>query len=291
VISFTAFVGIFIVLLGLGSLAIEVTHWFTENPADAPRENGQPLRGWPPEQASRTTVPPTEQPPAAEADEKALAPLSDRPGLLLPRTDSSESSFLTLGSSQSDVLRVQGTPSRVQGQTWIYGLSDIQFKEGRLARYNNFDGSLKIRLQPRTDGDKPETGYFTLGSTENDVLLAQGTPTRIETTRWHYGFSEIQFKNGRVDGFKNYYGNLRILILPATPSPPAAGKGFFTVGATPDEVLALQGTPTSVQGNLWRYELSSILFREGKVQNVINSDGNLRFLPPEEAAEREKHSG
>ena len=119
----------------------------------------------------------------------------------------------------------------------------------------------------------------------------RGPPTRIDAGKWHYGFGEIQFKAGRVQGYQNFYGNLRVLMLPATASPPAAARGYFTVGASTDDVLALQGTPTSVQGNLWRYESSTVLFRDGKVLNAVNSDANLRFLPPEDLKGRGKESG
>jgi hypothetical protein len=63
--------------------------------------------------------------------------------------------------------------------------------------------------------------------------------------------------------------------------------GFFTVGSTADEVLAVQGTPTSIRGNLWYYQMSSVLFRKGKVHYVFNSSGNLRFVPKEELSRSE----
>ena len=40
--------------------------------------------------------------------------------------------------------------------------------------------------------------YFTLGSTSDEVLAIQGTPTQISGKRWSYGFSYIDFENGRV---------------------------------------------------------------------------------------------
>lgn len=286
-----AFAAVFVVLLGVTTLLTRLPFRFWEDSGTAIPERDAQLSRKPPWDAPGDKTPPEAPPSSAEeeAEEAPAPPIEPSPPPI--QAESPDSSFFTLGSTPADVLRIQGPPARVHGQVWTYGLSEVQFKDGRLARYNNFDGSLKIRLLPRPAPDRSETGYFTVGSSENDVLLAQGTPTRVDAGKWHYGFSEIQFKEGRVQGYQNFYGNLRVLMLPATPSPPAATKGYFTVGATTDDVLALQGTPTSVQGNLWRYESSTVLFRKGKVLNAINSDANLRFLPPEDFRGKGKESG
>jgi hypothetical protein len=73
---------------------------------------------------------------------------------------------------------------------------------------------------------------------------------------------------------------VRLLPSPAAGFSPQ--KYFFTIGSTPDEVLTVQGTPTSIQGNIWSYNFSYVFFREGRVVNVTDSDSNLRFIPPED---------
>ncbi|MCX5815941.1 MAG: DnaJ domain-containing protein [Proteobacteria bacterium] len=40
--------------------------------------------------------------------------------------------------------------------------------------------------------------FFTVGSTKDEVLAVQGTPTRISGNRWNYGFSYVDFENERV---------------------------------------------------------------------------------------------
>lgn len=276
------FVTIFAVLFTTTSLMGRIPFRFPRDSVGTVPESGPRWHPRPSGEESREARPPAGAPEDAREPVDIPSFPPHPPGRSASPGQRPDSAYFTLGSTPSEVLRIQGRPSRVQGQVWIYGLSEIQFKDGRLVRYNNFDGSLKIRLQPQPDPENPATGFFTLGSTENDVLLAQGTPTRVEPGKWHYGFSEIQFKGGRVQGYQNYYGNLRVLLLPASSASPAAEKGYFTIGASTDDVLALQGTPTSIQGNLWRYESSSILFREGKVLYAIDADANLRFMPSED---------
>lgn len=187
--------------------------------------------------------------------------------------------YFGLGSSQADVLRVEGVPDKISGRTWVYNLSEIHFKNRRVDSYNNFDGSLKVRLLPMHPTVR-SPAFFALGSTKNQVLAVMGTPTRIRRQTWYYGFSSIHFKSGRVAAFDNFFGNLKILMLPASAEKFPRTKRFFTIGSTANEVLAAQGTPTRIQGNMWFYQFSNILFRHGKVKYVFDATGNLHFIPP-----------
>ncbi len=199
------------------------------------------------------------------------------PPLLHPQPEAPKA-FFTLGSTASEVLSIQGDPSRVQGQIWTYGLSEIQFRNGRVSRFDNFDGSLRVRMQPEVSEDREIPANITIGSSEEEVLLVQGTPTRVEDNRWFYGFAELVFKNGRVAEYDNYFGRLKMSILPSIHSEPPGH--FFTIGSTPDEVLDAQGTPTSIHGNRWSFDFAIVSFRDGKVQTVTNADETLRFIAP-----------
>lgn len=279
------FVGVFLFLLVVSYL--QIPRW-TSSDFDS-RQSARTVRGPGSARAipPRTYPPPSESSPA-EREQSGSSRPSVPPDYPPPLSDGVVRRFFTLGSSPSEVLRIQGPPERVQGQTWMYGLSEVHFREGRLVRYNNFDGSLRVLVEPERNPDEEAPAYFSLGSTRNDVLLVQGTPTRVEANKWQYGLGEIHFKNGRVEGYRNYFGNLRVRMVPSVPDLPAAAKGYFTVGSTPDDVLAVQGTPGSVQGNLWHYELSSILFRDGKVHYVLNTDGNLHYVPLDDLAGKDK---
>ncbi|MCX5811996.1 MAG: hypothetical protein NT178_05550, partial [Proteobacteria bacterium] len=87
---------------------------------------------------------------------------------------------------------------QISGNRWSYGFSYIDFEDGRVVRwYNSKLEPLHVRMVPvKTPEEQKE--YFTLGSTTDDVLVIQGTPTQISGNRWSYGFSYIDFEDGRV---------------------------------------------------------------------------------------------
>jgi hypothetical protein len=62
-----------------------------------------------------------------------------------------ESNYLTIGSTKSDVVRIQGTPNTITKfdswgeEWWFYGYSKITLKNGRVHEWNNH-GNLKVRM-------------------------------------------------------------------------------------------------------------------------------------------------
>jgi curved DNA-binding protein CbpA len=118
--------------------------------------------------------------------------------------------------------------------------------------------------------------YFTIGSMKNEVQEIQGTPSSIIGDTWFYDASQITFSNGRVTGYSNNSGNLHMKLLPKTDATHIREKGYFTIGSTKDEVIALQGTPDGVIGNTWIYDLSQIKFYNDKVVSCSNVSKNLK---------------
>jgi outer membrane protein assembly factor BamE (lipoprotein component of BamABCDE complex) len=107
-------------------------------------------------------------------------------------------------------------------------------------------------------------GYFTVGSTRDEVLAVQGTPTEFAERVWKYGSSSVFFNNGRVASWDIWPGApLRARMLPAEHVD--ASVGYFTVGSTKDEVLAVQGAPTEFTERVWKYGSSSVFFNNGRV--------------------------
>jgi hypothetical protein len=227
---------------------------------------------------------------SSEVIHPAASPLTERPPIQPPRQGprrppgglAEAKPHFTLGSPRHEVLKIQGQPHRVNGQTWVYGLSDVAFREGRVSGYNNFDGSLNVRLlplMPMPAGQRPTA--FTIGAHKDEVLYAQGTPTRVEGNKWYYGLSEITFKDGKVFAFNNFFNSLKVNMQPAEASRPKTSSHGFSIGSTQDEVLASQGTPTGVQANLWSYELSDVWFHDGRVRAVNDFSHVLKFQAPD----------
>src|SRR5437763_5424305 len=181
-----------------------------------------------------------------------------------------------LGSTKDEVLTIQGTPTSVEGNRWMYELSSIDFSEGKVESYANISRNLHVRLRPAGDSAAGRSlGYFTLGSSPDEVLGVQGTPTSVEGRRWRYESSSVDFSEGKVESYANVSRNLRVQINPASDPTAARSRGYFTLGSGPDEVLAVQGTPNSVEGSRWSYESSSVEFSDGKLESYSNVAGIL----------------
>ena len=198
---------------------------------------------------------------------------------LLPKTsESSTPGYFTRGSSQDDVLHVQGAPTEINTyavlghEDWYYGYSTVRFSlpDGRVSEWDD-DGNLKVRLLPRTS-ESSTPGYFTRGSSQDDVLHVQGAPTEINTYAvsgyedWYYGYSTVRFSlpGGRVTEWDNNDGNLKVRLLPRTSE--SSTPGYFTRDSSQDDVLHVQGTPTEINTYAvsgyedWYYGYSTVRF-------------------------------
>ena len=127
----------------------------------------------------------------------------------------------SIGAAKNDVLIAQGNPTTtmrikpLNQEIWYYGESSITFEKGRVNEYMNdgqnlnviYSGSLEASIGNRS---------FTIGSTKDDVLRAQGNPTStskldaLNKEIWRYGISQIIFKSERVSEFSNNGKNLKI---------------------------------------------------------------------------------
>jgi hypothetical protein len=58
--------------------------------------------------------------------------------------------------------------------------------------------------------------YFTIGSTEEEVLRVMGDPTSISGSKnnkhFWYDLDYVVFQNGRVESYSNHHGNLRLRV-------------------------------------------------------------------------------
>lgn len=120
------------------------------------------------------------------------------------------------------------------------------------------------------------TPYFTLGSSPDEVRAAQGPPRYLSATTWKYGLSTVTFRNRRVAGYANISQNLRVRLTPKSQVATAGQPVYFTVGSSQDRVLAIQGTPSMVVGNTWKYGESEVKFRSNRVASYTDTGHNLQ---------------
>jgi hypothetical protein len=107
-------------------------------------------------------------------------------------------------------------------------------------------------------------GYFTVDSTQEEVLAVQGPPTEFGDRVFTYGNSKVYFSDGRVTSWDSSLSHpLKTRLLPSKPNMP--NKGYFTVGSKKEEVLAVQGIPTGFTGRVFEYGNSKVYFSDGRV--------------------------
>lgn len=235
-----------------------------------------------------------------------LRTLFQKDHLLLPIDWNKE--YITLGSSEDEVIAVQGKPdyiSRVrysalgERHSYIYGdyngeNGHIEFKNGRVTGWDIRTIPLKVKLVPKEDTDlttlnplmpKVEKDFFTLGSTLDEVAAIQGTPDYFTFPYFLlYGSSKVSLKDGRVASWQNTRANpLNVRWL---PKQKTINKGYFTLESTKDEVLAVQGTPDMFSEYKFSYcssdtlsESSIVFFEEDRVVGWISASNALKTGP------------
>ena len=115
--------------------------------------------------------------------------------------------------------------------------------------------------------------YFTIGSTRDEVVAVQGRPDAFTAGALQYGSSIVVFKDDRVaswlDGNPHLKARLPLDLL-------GAKVGYFTVGSRKDEVVAIQGQPDGSTPTSFRYGLSTVYFRNDRVEYWRDVDSRLR---------------
>ena len=216
----------------------------------------------------------------------------------------------TLGSHQDDVVRLQGTPVEIENQeskeSWYYEvLGSYRSRSGsntvsisqtdrKVVGWSN-RGSLKVRLD--RGEHVSQSSHFTLGSHRDDVIRLQGTPKEVEIGSqfeswtydggshflafpWEKGATVILNRESKnVVNWDNGSGRLNVRMQ---PGDKITQLPYFTRGSHQDDVLRLQGTPSSIEflsdtEKIWDYEESTVkIDRETKkVTGWDNTSKNL----------------
>jgi len=111
--------------------------------------------------------------------------------------------LVTVGMTKDEVLAAAGTPTSTSDARLVYGGSEIYLKDGKVAGWKiEAAAPMHVKLWPDGPVD-PDLRFFSVGSTKNDVIAVQGTPTLLAQDKFGYGTSEVYFRNNRVVSWKD----------------------------------------------------------------------------------------
>ncbi len=130
----------------------------------------------------------------------------------------------TLGSSEAEVLQLQGTPTRQEQYTssrfttLYYGKSSVLFEHGQVIGYLNADKNLKVSInQPNLPAGQTVPQAWSLGSSRSDVLRIESQPplaiSRNDTNCeevFHFESGEVTFRQGLVTGYNDHGSALKV---------------------------------------------------------------------------------
>ena len=258
------------------------------------------------------------------------------------RSGTSSPGYITIGSRKEDVARIQGPPDSThpdsmdtRKETWSYDDVGVFFfgTSGRVEAWSSHEGRLKVGMTQGPNATKSES--FTTGSHKDDVVRLQGTPYRVDideefefksdiglegryikiSERWYYheGVIEFDISTGRVRGWQNTGGSLKVPasrrkqpdrrpapvkpelgVESSTLDPPDSDipkfqsqAESFSLGSSKLDVRKVQGPPDKVDRKIrldqerWTYNgAGEITFYKGMVRGWSNPGGALKVHAP-----------
>ena len=123
-------------------------------------------------------------------------------------------------------------------------------------------------------GAKP---YLTTGLTPMEVLSILGTPTSSSGEKMFYKGSEIDFRDGRVSGWKIDEKTAPIRVKLWSEMAGIQGLTTFAIGSSKSEVIAVQGTPTLLSDNEFGYGGSVVFFQNDHVSGWKQDPASVRL--------------
>jgi outer membrane protein assembly factor BamE (lipoprotein component of BamABCDE complex) len=123
--------------------------------------------------------------------------------------------FITAGLTKDEVVAVLGNPTSSSGDKLVFGGSEFDLKDGKVAGWK-LDGAspaIQVKLWPESAID-PSLDSFTVGSTKDEVLAVQGTPTLFSEDVFGYGGSEVYFQSNRVVRWRNDPASVQLRVAP-----------------------------------------------------------------------------
>jgi curved DNA-binding protein CbpA len=181
---------------------------------------GRHLDGLLPEKTGAAPVTGTEdaaflQSNAQSSDNQSIPQSLHRREPGAPRAETSKlQPYITAGLTRDEVIAVLGAPTASTESRLAYGASQLDFTAGKLSGWKiESSAPIRVKLWPDAPVD-PTLAAFKVGSTKNDVLVVQGTPTLFSEKTFGYGGSRVFFENNRVVGWKNDAATVPLRIAP-----------------------------------------------------------------------------
>jgi hypothetical protein len=121
--------------------------------------------------------------------------------------------YITVGSTRDEVLALRGTPTSSTPDKLVYGNSELYLKDNAVAgwRIDPVTSPIRVKLWPQSPVD-PDTKYFSVDSSKDEVLIAQGTPTEFSVDTFKYGNSIVYFRNNKVMSWKQDPASIQLHI-------------------------------------------------------------------------------
>jgi len=202
-------------------------------------------------------------------------------------------STISLGDSWNDMIRVQGTPTVIQnnGTSAVYYYNNDYFNISTASNmvytvigWSNTNGTLNVKMRY---GVTTGATKITLGSSSDDMIKIQGTPTVIQnsgtTATYFFGGDSFYLstpanKVYTVTGWSNANGTLLVTMLAVNPTTASV----IAIGSSLDDVINVQKvTPVAIRnyGTYTNYyygsDYYSISVPDNKVIGWYNAKGAL----------------
>ncbi|MBD3881520.1 hypothetical protein IFO70_07115 [Phormidium tenue FACHB-886] len=151
-----------------------------------------------------------------DTDRNLKASLSE-----LPLVTTVSNTAWTLDSPESELFRIQGTPTRVvrydssQSDVLYYSDSQVYVADDRVVGYDNLSNNLRVTVAPSGSNS---VNAWSIDSPRDEIFRVQGTPTSVNldaascSETLHYGNSSVELRNGFVAGYDDLDGNLRVRV-------------------------------------------------------------------------------
>lgn len=195
---------------------------------------------------------------------------------------------ITLGTLRPDIISNLGNPRFREDNSLEYEGNILWFTNNGVCGWYAKTPRFPVYLNP----SKPVTNNasaYTIGSSRDEVLHIQGTPTRFQSVEtpneFAYGPDHVTFKDEKVHAWRNSNGKLKVELLPEVSG---LTNQYFSWGSTRDEVLNAQGTPEKYDSesdtNTLRYGLANVYFKDNRVHGWYDLRRQLKIREKDRAS-------